>query len=28
MHKTKCRKTSHARPPGVKSDPRQGKSKF
>jgi len=28
MHKTKYRKTKHARPPGVKSDPRGGKSKF
>jgi len=28
MHKTKYRKTKHARPPGVKSDPREGKSKF
>jgi len=25
MHKTKYRKTTHARPPGVKSDPREGK---
>jgi len=28
MHKTKYRKTKCARPPGVKSDPREGKSKF
>jgi len=28
MHKTKYRKTKCARPPGVKSDPRGGKSKF
>jgi len=28
MHKTKYRKTTYARPPGVKSDPRWGKSKF
>ena len=28
MHKTKYRKTTRARPPGVKSDPRGGKSKF
>jgi len=28
MHKTKYRKISRARPPGVKSDPREGKSKF
>jgi len=28
MHKTKYRKTSCARPPGVKSDPREGKSNF
>jgi len=25
MHYTKYRKTKHARPPGVKSDPREGK---
>jgi len=25
MHKTKYRKTTRARPPGVKSDPREGK---
>jgi len=28
MHKTKYRKTKHSRLPGVKSDPRGGKSKF
>jgi hypothetical protein len=28
MHKTEYRKTTCARPPGVKSDPRGGKSKF
>jgi len=28
MHKTKYGKTTRARPPGVKSDPREGKSKF
>ena len=28
MHKTKYRKTTRARPSGVKSDPRGGKSKF
>jgi len=28
MHKTKYRKTTRARPPGVKSDPRGGKSNF
>jgi hypothetical protein len=28
MHKTKYRKTKCARPPGVKYDPREGKSKF
>ena len=28
MHKTKYGKTRRARPPGVKSDPRGGKSKF
>jgi len=28
MHKTKYRKTTRPRPPGVKSDPRGGKSKF
>jgi len=28
MHKIKYRKTTRARPPGVKSDPRGGKSKF
>jgi hypothetical protein len=28
MHKTKYRKTTCARPPGVKSDTRGGKSKF
>jgi len=28
MHKTKYRKTKRLRPPGVKSDPREGKSKF
>ena len=28
MHKTKYRKTTCTRPPGVKSDPRGGKSKF
>jgi len=28
MHKTNYRKTTRARPPGVKSDPREGKSKF
>jgi hypothetical protein len=28
MHKTKHRKTTRARRPGVKSDPRGGKSKF
>jgi len=28
MHKTKYRKTKRARPPGVKSDSREGKSKF
>jgi len=28
MHKTKYRKTTRARPLGVKSDPREGKSKF
>jgi hypothetical protein len=28
MHKTKYRKITHTRPPGVKSDPRGGKSKF
>ena len=28
MHKTEYRKTTRARPPGVKSDPRGGKSKF
>jgi len=28
MHKTKYRKASPTRPPGVKSDPRGGKSKF
>jgi len=28
MHKTKYRKTKPARPPGVKSDPREVKSKF
>jgi len=28
MHKTKYRKTTRARPPGVKSDPREEKSKF
>jgi len=28
MHKTKYRKTTRARPPWVKSDPREGKSKF
>jgi hypothetical protein len=28
MHKTKYRKTTRPRPPGVKSDPREGKSKF
>jgi hypothetical protein len=28
MHKTKYRKTTCARPHGVKSDPRVGKSKF
>jgi len=28
MHKTKYRKTTRARLPGVKSDPREGKIKF
>jgi len=28
MHKTKYRKTSRARPPGAKSDPREGKFKI
>jgi len=28
MHKTKYTKTTRVRPPGVKSDPRGGKSKF
>jgi len=28
MHKTKYRKTKRASPPGVKSEPRAGKSKF
>jgi len=28
MHKTKYGKTTRARPPGVKSDPRREKSKF
>jgi hypothetical protein len=28
MHKTKYGKTTCARPPGIKSDPRGGKSKF
>jgi len=28
MHKTKYRKTTRAGSPGVKSDPREGKSKF
>jgi len=28
MHKTKYRKTKRARPPEVKSDPREGKMKF
>jgi len=28
MYKTKYRKTTCARPPGLKSDPRGGKSKF
>jgi len=28
MHKTKYRKTTRARPPGIKSEPRGGKSKF
>jgi hypothetical protein len=28
MHKTKYGKTTRARPPGVKCDPRGGKSKF
>jgi hypothetical protein len=28
MHKTKYRKTTRARPPGAKSDPRGGKYKF
>ena len=28
MHKTKYRKTKRARPPGAKSDPREGKSQF
>ena len=28
MHKTKYRKTKRARPPGVRFDPREGKSKL